>query len=105
MAKTAARQKTADYQAKRTRNHDTIRQWAEERGGHPAVAEGTEILRIDFDEPDGNQDEHLQRISWDKFFRVFDARDIEFLYQEQSHDGKTSRFSKFVKAGSEDEHR
>lgn len=104
MAKTAERERTVDYEAKRTRDHDTIRRWAEARGGHPAVVEGTEILRIDFDEP-GGQDENLRRISWDEFFRIFDSRDIEFLYQERTHDGKVSRFKKFVRVGGEDEDR
>jgi hypothetical protein len=105
MATTAAREKPVDYHAKRTRDHDTIRGWAEARGGHPAVVEGTEILRIDFDDPDGNQDEHLRRISWDEFFRIFDSRNIEFLYQEKTHDGKVSRFNKFVKGGTDEEDR
>jgi hypothetical protein len=52
---------------------------AEARGGHPAVAECTEILRIDFDDPDGTQDEKLRRISWEEFFRIFDSRELEFL--------------------------
>jgi hypothetical protein len=105
MAKTAARKQTVDYQGHRTRDHDTIRRWAEARGGHPATVEGTEILRIDFDGPDGDQDERLRRISWDEFFRIFDSRDIEFLYQEKTHDGEISRFNKFVKAGMEEEDR
>jgi hypothetical protein len=92
-----------DYHAKRTRDHGTIRKWAEERGGHPAMVEGTQILRIDFDDPDGSRDENLERVSWDEFFRVFDERNLEFLYQERTESGKISRFNKFVKSGSEDE--
>lgn len=105
MAKTAERERTVDHQAHRTRDHDTIRRWAEARGGHPAVVGDTEILRIDFDDPDGEQDQNLRRIAWDEFFRIFDARDLEFLYQDRTHDGKLSRFNKFVRAGSDDEHR
>jgi hypothetical protein len=105
MAKTAEREKTADYHAERTRDHDTIRRWAEARGGHPAVVEGTEILRIDFDEPGGNDDRNLRRISWDDFFRIFESRDLEFLYQERTQDGNLSRFNKFVKAGSDEDDR
>jgi hypothetical protein len=103
MARTAERERTVDYEAKRTRNHETIRHWVEARGGHPAVVEGTEILRIDFDDPDGSTDENLRRISWDEFFRIFDSRDLEFLYQERTHDGKVSRFNKFVTAGGDDD--
>jgi hypothetical protein len=67
------------------------------------MVEGTQILRINFDDPDGSSDENLRPISWDEFFRVFDARGLEFLYQERTHDGETSRFNKFVKAGSDRE--
>jgi hypothetical protein len=105
MAKTAARQKTTNYQAHRTDDHNEIKRWAEARGGNPAVVDGTEILRIDFDEPGGDNDENLRRIDWDEFFRIFDSRDLEFLYQDRTQDGKISRFNKFVRAGSEDEHR
>src|SRR3954454_25099142 len=99
MASTATRRKTQDYQSQRTRDHKIIRQWAEARDGHPAVVEKTEILRIDFDEPE----ENLRRISWDEFFRIFDSRDLEFLYQDHTQDGKESRFNKFVRSGSDDD--
>jgi hypothetical protein len=42
-------------------------------------------------------------VTWDEFFRVFDDRGPEFLYQERTHDGKTSRFNKFVYPGSDRE--
>ena len=54
--------------ADRTRDHDTIRNWAEARDGHPAkVDTGGRggVLRIDFDLPD----ETLVRIGWDEFLR------------------------------------
>jgi hypothetical protein len=65
--------------------------------------DGTQILRIDFDDPDGSRDEHLRRVAWEEFFRIFDDRDLEFLYQEQTRDGKISRFNKFVYAGGDRE--
>lgn len=81
-------------EAATTTDHDTIRQWAEERDGHPAMVdtkgEGG-ILRIDFGEPN----ESLKRISWDEFFKVFDESQLSFLYQERTKDG-ISRFNKFV---------
>ena len=67
------------------------------------MVEGTQILRIDFDDPDGSQDEHLRPVSWEEFFRVFDDRGLEFLYQEHTQEGRLSRFNKFVKPGTEDE--
>lgn len=85
--------------AKVTTNHDSIKTWAESRGGHPATVKGTGrgreeagILRLDFDPPD----EKLEKISWDEFFEKFDDAELAFLYQEKSADGKTSRFHKFV---------
>jgi hypothetical protein len=106
MPDTARRQShPIDHEAHRTRDHQLIHRWAEARGGHPAKVEGTEILRIDFDDPDGSGDEKLRRVPWDEFFRVFDDRGLEFLYQEHTADGHISRFNKFVRAGTDDEHR
>jgi hypothetical protein len=84
--------------AKTTTNHDEIRKWVEKHGGHPAVVAATEnkggggLLRIDYDEPGGNDDDRLHRITWNEFFEIFDKNDIAFLYDP---DGD-SRFSKFV---------
>lgn len=82
-----------------TTDHDAIRKWVERRGGHPAVVADTAnndrpgaMLRIDFDEPGGNNDEGLERIGWDKFFDIFDANDLAFLRQDEGE----SRFNKFV---------
>jgi hypothetical protein len=85
-----------------TTDHETIKNWAEERGGVPAVVEGTEekgegvgILRITF--PDFDQNENLKEISWDEFFDQFDKSHLQFLYQDKTKNGKTSRFFKFVR--------
>jgi hypothetical protein len=101
MARTARKPK-AEFKTKRTRDHDAIRDWAEQRRGSPSVVEDTQILRIDFDDPDGSTDQKLKPISWEEFFRVFDDRDLEFLYQEHTEDGKVSRFNKFVTHGTDD---
>lgn len=88
------------HEAKRTRDHDIIRRWAEERGGHPASVRGTApenepgMLRIDFEE--AQIDERLEPVSWDDFFRKFDESGLTFLYQEETADGGLSRFNKFV---------
>ena len=84
-------------EATRTRDHDTIRRWAEERDGHPARVRGQGpggILRIDFGEPE----ENLEPMDWDEFFAVFDGNDLDFLYQDRTSDGAMSRFNKFVEA-------
>lgn len=79
-----------------TTDHDTIRQWAEARNGHPARVKDTGdndgLLRIDFNEPE----ERLEEISWDEFFRIFEENKLAFLYQDKLEDGATSRFNKLV---------
>lgn len=83
-------------QSHTTKDHDTIRKWAEARDGHPAkVDTGGEggILRIDFGEPEDS----LTQIEWDEFFEIFDQNGLDFLYQDKTADGGTSRFNKFVK--------
>jgi hypothetical protein len=86
-----------------TTDHDVIRKWVEARQGRPTRVKGTGdehgegILRIDFAEPD----EKLEEISWDEFFTTFDDRDLAFLHQDKTADGKTSRFFKFVRRADE----
>jgi hypothetical protein len=81
-----------------TTDHNTIRKWAEDRGGVPATVKATEedgragILRIDF----GPRDEGLEEITWEEFFKKFDESRLAFLYQDKTKDGKISRFYKFV---------
>ncbi|EAR53131.1 hypothetical protein OG2516_11726 [Oceanicola granulosus HTCC2516] len=78
-----------------TTDHDTIRKWAEDRGGRPSRVKQTGeggLLRIDFGEPE----ENLEEIDWDEFFRTFDDNKLAFLYQEKTSDGSTSRFNKFI---------
>lgn len=81
--------------AKTTTDHNTIRQWVDQRDGQPARIRTEEeggILRIDFAE----RDEELEPISWDEFFAIFDDNDLAFLHQDKTEDGKLSRFNKFV---------
>jgi hypothetical protein len=100
MAQSARKKSNTDHQAQRTKNHEEIRRWAEERKAKPAMVEGTEILRFDFEERDESGDEALKPVSWEEFFGVFDSRRLEFLYQEHTQNGKLSRFNKFVSQGS-----
>ena len=85
---------TGTSEAKVTTDHDEIREWVEERGGHPARVKGTELLRIDY--PGFSGEERLEEINWDEFFEAFDENNLAFLYQEKTKDGKQSRFSKLV---------
>lgn len=78
-----------------TTDHDEIRQWAEARGGRPAMVDTSGeggILRIDFGEPEDS----LTQISWEEFFDIFDKNKLAFLYQDETQSGGQSRFNKFV---------
>lgn len=97
-AKGTGRSSRAD--AKRTTNHDRIRDWVEKRGGSPATVKSTGrskhpgLLRIDF--PGYSGQATLEPITWDDFFQKFDEEQLTFLYQNKTASGKTSRFNKFV---------
>ena len=90
-----------------TTDHDEIRRWVEERGGHPARVKDTEsknspgLLRIDY--PGYSGSDSLEAISWDEFFQGFDGNNLAFLYQEETKDGEQSRFSKLIDRSSADE--
>jgi len=87
--------------AKATIDHDEIRRWVEERGGHPArVKRRTRggrdagILRVDF--PGWSGARSLEPIAWDEFFETFERSGLAFLHQDTTADGKVSRFNKLV---------
>jgi hypothetical protein len=72
--------------AETTTDHDTIRKWAERKGGKPAAVKSTHkegdvgIVRIMF--PDNPKSEHdaLTEISWEEFFKEFEERELALLY-------------------------
>jgi hypothetical protein len=73
-----------------TRDHEEIKQWARERGACPAVVSRTGgMLRFEFDP---KRAETLTEVDWNEFFRVFDEKGLELLYDEKPG----SRFHKFV---------
>lgn len=89
--------------ALRTRDHETIKHWAEEREGVPSVVRSTHnqkqdggILKIDF--PDFQRADTLEEVGWEEFFKIFDQRKLEFLYEDKNKRGQQSRFFKFVEA-------
>ena len=77
-----------------TTHHEVIREWAEARGGRPATVDGTEhgdhlgVLRFDF----GESTDRLREVTWDEWFETFDARRLNFIYQETRTDGAQSNF-------------
>ena len=78
-----------------TRNHEVIRQWAEERQAVPTTVESTErngragVLRLDFPGYGGNE---LGELTWDEWFETFDERNLIFIFQEHKADGSMSNF-------------
>lgn len=88
-----------DHTSHATTDHDTIREWAETRGGRPAHVPETSdhddagLLRIHFEE---GSDDSLEVISWDAFFDKFEEENLAFLYQDETKEGDTSRFFKIV---------
>jgi hypothetical protein len=94
---------THDTATKLTTNHDAIRKWADERGGEPSIVKDTDtnagILRIDF--PGYPGEDSPEHISWDDFFKKFVDSGLAFLYQEETAEGKPSRFNKIVSADKE----
>ncbi|MGH9487550.1 MAG: hypothetical protein ACRD04_08160 [Terriglobales bacterium] len=67
--------------SKTARDHDEIRRWAEARGAAPSVVNRTGGMpRFEFaaEEP-----ESLADVSWEDFFRVFDERGLELVYDDK----------------------
>ncbi|HET7361729.1 MAG TPA: hypothetical protein VFI78_07345 [Salinimicrobium sp.] len=86
-------------ESKTTNNHTIIKKWVEAHQGKPSVVESTDnekgggLLRINFP---GYEEDNLKEISWEKFFDIFDEHQLKLLYQDETEDGKESRFYKFV---------
>jgi hypothetical protein len=88
-----------------TTSHEVIRQWAEARDGVPATVEGTEhgdhlgVLRFDFG---GDGEQRLRHVSWEEWFKTFDERGLNFIYQEERSDGRQSNFFRLENPERED---
>ena len=77
----------------RTHDHEVVRKWVESRQGRPAIVRDTHhgndgVLRIDF----GSPEETLEPLTWEDFFRLFEEKHLDFLYQDEPD----SRFFKLV---------
>jgi hypothetical protein len=89
-----------------TRDHDVIQQWAEERGAQPATIAGSRhddhpgVLRFNF--PGYGEGGNLEEISWDDWFKAFDERNLNFIYQEHTTAGKVSNFFRLENPDRED---
>jgi hypothetical protein len=93
-------QKMAEAQV--TTDHGEIRKWAEARGGQPAAVKATHrgndpgIIRLIFPGAPNADDESLEEISWEEFFRKFDEAGLALLYQDQTAGGEKSLFNKLI---------
>jgi len=87
-----------------TTSHDVIRGWAKDRSAVPATVEGTEhgdhlgVLRFDF----GGDSDRLREVSWEEWFRTFDDRRLNFIYQDTKSDGTQSNFFRLESPDRED---
>ncbi|MFG1796589.1 hypothetical protein [Nocardia sp. NPDC049149] len=88
-----------------TRNHDTIREWAEQRGARPATTPGSEyngrlgVLRFDFP---GYGGAVLRPVDWDEWFATFDARRLQLRYLDRLPDGSPSNFNRLERPNREE---
>ena len=86
--------------AETTTDHDTIRRWAEEKGGRPAAvaethtADDAGLLRVMFPDAPQSENEGLTEIGWDEFFDKFEEQKLALVYEEDS------MFSKVVSRNS-----
>lgn len=84
-----------------TADHETIREWVEDRAGEPATVAETAsdsapgILRLQFPDTEDDHD-RIEPIDWDDFFEKFDEENLALVYQNETESGNTSRFYKFV---------
>lgn len=86
-----------------TTDHDEIREWAEERGAHPACVRGSGgkgdagMIRLDF--PGYSGGDSLEEISWNEFFKKFDEQGLALLIQDRTKGGRKSNFNKLIARG------
>lgn len=87
------------HTSKTTIDHNEIRRWAEARHATPARVKGTGskndpgMIRLDFP---GYSGDSLEPISWDEWFRAFDANKLALVYQDETADGARSNFNKLI---------
>lgn len=79
-----------------TTNHEVIQRWARARKAKPATIAGTErdgrAGVLTFDLPGYRESRRLRQITWEEWFRTFDERRLNLIYQEQLRDGRPSNF-------------
>ncbi len=91
----------ANTKSKVTTDHEEIRRWAAARNGTPAVIlrfktddDGVAPITIHF--PGDRSENSLDEVSWEAWFKKFDAAGLALLYQENTAGGEQSNFNKLV---------
>lgn len=81
-----------------TTDHETIRRWIEERGS--TAARVTEPTGNDPGSlavvPEGTDDESVEEITWEEFFRIFEEENLAFVYQTARDDPNERWFCRFI---------
>ncbi|WP_414685556.1 hypothetical protein [Micromonospora robiginosa] len=89
-----------------TRNHEVIQRWARARGAKPATIAGTERGDrpgvLTFNMPGYRESSRIREVTWDDWFRTFDSRRLNLIYQEQLRDGRQSNFFRTENPNRED---
>ncbi|MDM4720979.1 hypothetical protein QTQ03_15770 [Micromonospora sp. WMMA1363] len=79
-----------------TTNHDVIRRWARQRNAKPATIAGTErdgrAGVLTFNLPGYRESNRVREITWAEWFRTFELRKLNLIYQERLRDGRPSNF-------------
>lgn len=86
---------------KTTTDHETIREWIEQRGSIPAQV--TEPAGDDPGSlaviPEGKMDDSVREVSWEKFFEIFEDEGLAFVYQTKRDNPDEQWFCKFDERG------
>nr|WP_255510176.1 hypothetical protein [Micromonospora sp. AP08] len=89
-----------------TANHEVIQRWAWARNAKPATIAGTERGDrpgvLTFNIPGYRESSRIREVSWDDWFRTFDSRGLNLIYQEQMRDGRQSNFFRTENPNRED---
>lgn len=81
-----------------TTDHETIRRWIEERGStaarviEPAGDDPGSLAVV----PEGTDDESVEEITWEEFFRIFEEENLAFVYQTARDDPNERWFCRFI---------
>ena len=82
-----------------TTNFNEIKEWAEARDGKPGKVKNVGKGKgREFSDrfPRYSGEDTLEEITWDEWYKIFKGEKLEFLYQDETADGKQSWFFKLV---------